>query len=285
MIVEVDNQPLCTKEELLCTPQGEVMLLNGARSFFDLNRDYNDTLLAVRKEKAASRSDDELRATIRKIAGVRKLEDIPVLHQKNVPASTAVAASKRMAYLSENGNISLLAVHYVPKTSLPGTIIYLNSTGKTGSTDCPDRIKELAAEGKTVVAVDLRGLGRTQSVDSLYYDHDLFGTDGVSYYFAYLLGKSYVGMRTEDLLAVAREQHRSVEIVAEGEVAGLVALHAAALEPGLIAGVKLDMPIRTWYDVVKAGCSPYPITNIVHGALLEYDVPDLLRLAKERIIE
>ena len=129
------------------------------------------------------------------------------------------------------------------------------------------------------IAVDLRGLGQTQGVGANYYDHNLFGTDGVDYYFAYLLGKSYVGMRTEDLLAIVRLAPAPVEIVASGETVGLVALHAAALEPGLIKKVRLDTPIRTWYDIVKAGSTPYPITNIVHGALLEYDVPELQRLA------
>ena len=85
-------------------------------------------------------------------------------------------------------------------------------------------------------------------------------------------------MRTEDLLSVARAQSQPVEVVASGETVGLVALHAAALEPGLIKKVRLDTPIRSWYDVVKAGSTPYPMTNIVHGALLEYDVPELQQL-------
>jgi hypothetical protein len=52
------------------------------------------------------------------------------------------------------------------------------------------------------------------------------------------------------------------------------------LEPSLFSGLKLDKPVRSWYDVVQVGSSFYPITNLVHGALLEYDVPDLIQSAK-----
>ena len=283
MIFGADDQPACTKEELSCTPRGEVLLLEGARSAFDLNRNYNDELLAVRT--AAKRSDGELRAAIRRIVGVRQLDDIPKLSVGQSSAAifskelNAAASAEQFTYFAEDGKIMLPAVRYTSKTAPTGTIIYLNGVDKTSNMK---RINELVKESKTVIAVDLRGLGTTQGVGTTYYDHHLFGTDGLDYYFAYLLGKSYVGMRTEDLLAVACEQtHKPVEVVASGETVGLVALHAAALEPALISSVRLDVPIRTWYDVVKAGSTPYPITNIVHGALLEYDVPELRRLAGE----
>ncbi len=289
-IVEADTQPTCTKEELRCTPQGEVLRLDGARSAFDLNRDYNDELLAARTAKTANRSDDELRSTIRNIAGIRKLGDLPSLlcvqnEATNIAEKLdAVASAEQFVFLGENGKIMLPTIRFAPKAEPTGIVVFLNSSGKTADLN---RINELAKANKTVYAVDLRGLGQTQGVGAKYYDHNLFGTDGIDYYFAYLLGKSYVGMRTEDLLAVARElrsrnEGKPVELVASGETVSLVALHAAAVEPTLFSGLKLDKPVRTWFDVVKEGSSPYPITNIVHGALLDYDVPELQRLAGQR---
>ncbi|MCL2710886.1 MAG: prolyl oligopeptidase family serine peptidase [Planctomycetaceae bacterium] len=286
MIFEADDQPACTREELRVTPSGEVLLIDGARSAFDLNRDYNDELLAVRNARAEIQSDDDLRLAIRIVAGVRQLDDIPAARriqreQTSAELGTPAASAERLTYigeyLAEDEKIVLPTTRFVPRsTETTGTIIYLNDAGRTSDMN---RINELAAEGKTVVTVDLRGLGQTQGIGANYYDHNLFGTDGVDYYFAYLLGKSYVGMRTEDLLAVAKVQGQPVEIVASGETVGLVALHAAALEPSLIVGVRLDTPVRSWYDVVQSGSTPYPITNIVHGALLFYDVPELQRLA------
>jgi len=286
MIFEADYQPSCTAAELRATPRGEVMLIDGARSAFDLNRDYNEELLAVRTAKAANRSDDELREIIREVTGIRKLEDIPAVQGGtiegegngflNLNGGITTFSIYTFTYLAEDRKIVLPADRHIPNITSTGTVMYLNDKGRVSRT----RIMELVKEGKTVLSVDLRGLGQTQGVGATYYNHELFGTDGVDYYFAYLLGKSYVGMRVEDLLAVAREQVQPVEVVADGEVAGLVALHAAALEPALIKSVKLEKPIRSWYDFVKSGSTPYPITNIVHGALLEYDVPDLQRLVK-----
>jgi hypothetical protein len=57
-------------------------------------------------------------------------------------------------------------------------------------------------------------------------------------------------------------------------------LHAANVEPILFSGLKLDKSVCSWYDVVQVGCSFYPITNLVHGVLFEYDVPDLIQLVK-----
>jgi hypothetical protein len=183
-------------------------------------------------------------------------------------------------YLADNKRIRLKVTQFTPKAASTGTVVMLNDTDKAVD-GMKNRVIEFIKEDKAVIVVEPRGLGQTQGVGAAYYDHKLFGTDGVDYYFAYLLGRSYVGMRTEDLLAVIRElPQKPVEVVASGETAELVALHAAALEPALIKSVKLDTPVRTWHDVVKAGSVPYPITNVVHGALTEYDVSDLLRLAR-----
>jgi pimeloyl-ACP methyl ester carboxylesterase len=279
MIFEADDQPACTKEELRSTPNGEVMLLDGAKSAFDLNRDYNDELLAARTKK--KRSVDELRTTIRNIVGVRQLDAIPKLKEDRIQASNVAeqldgaASVKQSVFLAENGRIMLPALRVEPKSSAKGTIVYLNGAGKTADLN---RINELVKQNKTVIAVDLRGLGQTQATGTRYFRPEQFGTDGKDFFLAYLLGKSYVGMRTEDLLAVVRELQQPVEVVASGETVGLVAVHAAALEPTLIARVTLDVPIRNWFDVVKDVDAPYPIANLVHGALLEYDVSDVLRL-------
>jgi hypothetical protein len=292
-VVEAQDMPIFKPNELIATPDGEVLKIDGARSTFDLNRDYNDELLDARKAKNENRNNNEFVATIRKIAGVRPLAEIPavVVENKgktNIPETLkeTVAEMEQFILKTENSKIFLPALKFVPKTESKGTTIFLHEKSKTA--DLP-RIETLLRNGKTVIAVDLRGLGETQAICSQYFAHQWFGTDGTDYYLAYLLGKTYVGMRTEDLLSVARwlsennsEQNinQKTEIVASGETVGLVALHAAVIEPSLFSSVKLDKPVRFWYDVVYTGCSFYPITNLVHGALLEYDVPDLLQLVK-----
>jgi cephalosporin-C deacetylase-like acetyl esterase len=294
-IFEEKNMPIFNPKEFIATPNGEVMKIDGARSTFDLNRDYNEELLAVRKAKNENRNNNEFVATIRNIIGVRPLSEIPAASVENkgktdIPETLKETAAdiERFVIKTENGKILLPALKFVPKIESKGTTIFLHEKSKTA--DLP-QIETLLRNGKTVIAVDLRGLGETQAVGSQHFAPQWFGTDGTDYYLAYLLGKSYVGMRTEDLLVIARwlsennsdSEHKSehkTEIVASGETVGLAALHAAVLEPSLFSNIKLNKPVRSWYDVVKVGCSFYPITNLVHGALLEYDVPDLIQSVK-----
>jgi cephalosporin-C deacetylase-like acetyl esterase len=288
-IVETKDMPICKPNELIATANGEVMKIDGAKSTFDLNRDYNEELLTVRKAKNENRNRNELITTIRNITGVRPLGEIPAVSVENkgntnIPETLKETAAniERFVMKTENGKILLPVLKFTPKTESKETAIFLHEKSKTA--DLP-QIETLLCNGKTVIAVDLRGLGETQAVCSQYFAHQWFGTDGTDYYMAYLLGKSYVGMRTEDLLVVARwlsenNSEQKTEIVTSGETVGLIALHAAMLEPSLFSGVKLNKPVRSWYDVVQAGCSFYPITNLVHGALLEYDVPDLIQSVK-----
>ncbi|MDR0871710.1 MAG: acetylxylan esterase [Planctomycetaceae bacterium] len=286
-ITEADDMPVFPAEEFKATETGEVLKLPEARSAFDLNRDYNEELLQQRKTKNEKRTKEELAAVVRKVAGIRLLADIPLyaetaLGDKEQPVSepfTGVAAKieRHILLPSNSAQIRLPAFSFEPMEKSGGVVLYLNGEGKGANLD---KITEFLKAGKTVWAVDLRGLGETQYVGPQYYQHKQFGTDGTDYYRAYLLGKSYAGMRAEDILAAARflspkYPEQKPEVFADGETVAVAALHAAVAEPALFSRVKLEQQPRSWYDAVKAGDSFYPITNIVHGALLEYDLPDL----------
>ena len=95
---------------------------------------------------------------------------------------------------------------------------------------------------------------------------------------AYLLGRSYVGMRAEDVLTCARflseEKAGPVDLITVGNV-GIPALHAAAFEPDLFNAVKLVRSLSSWSSVVESGCSFNQQVNAVHGALILYDLPKL----------
>jgi len=283
MVMRPTNMPPAPAGELTASPRGQVLFIDGAISTFDLNRQRNRELLARRTAKAANRTDDQLRATIRELAGVRRIADIPqvraVNHGDRSRFDGVNAGNSNVSmwtYYAEDGRIEMPAIRFTPSGSAAGTVIYLNSNGKTTNLE---RIAELARENRRVITVDLRGLGQTQGTRLNHYAHS---GDAHDFYLAYLLGMSYVGMRTEDLLAIARHTGGTVEIVASGETVGLVALHAAALEPELITGVTLDTPITSWFDAVEAGSrSTIPFVNIVHGALYEYDVPDLRQMVPD----
>ena len=109
---------------------------------------------------------------------------------------------------------------------------------------------------------------------------------------AYLLGKSFVAMRAEDVLACARylagspdgaSRPARVAVVAIGEP-GVAALHAAALEPQVFSSLKLQRSLASWLDVVQSPESRNQKVNAVFGALRAYDLTDLVTsLPREKI--
>ena len=140
--------------------------------------------------------------------------------------------------------------------------------------------------GKRVLAVDVRGTGETQQSKQNKFT-DAIGLDWKDVFTAYLLGRSYVGMRTEDVLVCARflrkEQAGPVDLIAAGNVT-IPALHAAALEPELFSSVKLTGMLNSWSNVIELGRSYNQQVNAVHGALMIYDLPDLTARLGEKLI-
>jgi len=129
--------------------------------------------------------------------------------------------------------------------------------------------------GCAVVVAPLRGLPATPEKKTFYT------TAYQTSMRALLIGKTMVGMRVQDLLAVydytaGRPDIASADISVLGRgPLGVIALYAAALEPG-IARIIADRSLVSYMDLVRArSCSETHVDLIVPGALLDYDLPDL----------
>ncbi|MDY0170325.1 MAG: hypothetical protein RBS80_27520, partial [Thermoguttaceae bacterium] len=110
---------------------------------------------------------------------------------------------------------------------------------------------------------------------------------GQEVFLAYLTGRSYVGMRAADVAAWTRflanyqaagDRPNELQLIAVGEAA-IPALHAAALDPGPFASVRLRNTIPSWAVVVRSPDNYNQLANVVHGALRHYDLPELVELA------
>ena len=112
---------------------------------------------------------------------------------------------------------------------------------------------------------------------------------------AYLLGKSLLAMRVEDILVCARflgsnevtGTSRPVHVVSLGRT-GPAALHAVALEPELFGTLTLRRSLISWSNVVRTPLAKNQFANLVHGALRTYDLPDLvgtLSAGRVKVIE
>ena len=277
-IVEGELKPL-PEEKLNATPHGRVLDLKNARTIFELNADWNKTFAARRAENAKLDHRDRLQAKVRELIGARKLADLP--------APTVQKVANGLIITPEPG--IQLPAKLVGDANSEGFTIFLHGNGMRAAIES-GKLNRLAKQSKTqVLAVDLRGLGETQKAGRIRSFDEMFGPDWKDTAAASLLGKTYVGMRTEDiwqLVHVSRKmtgnQNLKPHLIATGEAA-IPALHAATLESGLFGDVRISGSIDSWTDVVESPIVRNQQSNLVFGALREYDLPMLRTLLGEQL--
>jgi hypothetical protein len=286
--------PILSDAEALCTPRGQVMLLDGARSTYDLNNDLAAKLAEDRREFWARAEPAEALDAVRKITGIRPLDDLPQ------PSVSSVGTTQREGYLLEKlilhcgQGIHLPALGFVPKEPSGDAYLYLHDQGKQADAGPDGPIEKLVSAGHVVLAVDLRGMGETAPPEAERGGiPGYIGPDWKDLYLAYLLGRPYLTMRAEDVLLATRfltnyashDQPNRVHLIAIGQAAP-PALHAAALQPERYTSVQLTRCLTSWDNLVHTPLAKQHFANVVHGALRTYDLPDLVRtLPKEKIQE
>jgi lysophospholipase L1-like esterase/cephalosporin-C deacetylase-like acetyl esterase len=277
-IVEGELNPL-PEEKLNSTPNGRVLDLEGARTIFELNSDWNRTFAGRRAENAQSEHRARLLAKVRELIGARKLADLP----------TPTMAKVSNGYIIKPEIGIQLPAKLVGDTNSKSFTIFLHGAGKREAIESGE-VKRLAQQSKTqVLAVDLRGLGETKKMGRNKTFDEMFGPDWKDTAAASLLGKSYVGMRTEDIWQLIRawrqetgNQNLKPHLIATGEAA-IPALHAAALEPDLFGDVRISGSIDSWTEVVESPIVRNQQSNLVFGSLREYDLPMLRTLLGEQL--
>lgn len=306
-------------EDVQCTPRGQVMLLDGARSTYDLNVELEEKLARARKEFWERTEKAKALEEVRQISGIRKLADLPkpicvsagkidregyriekliIRSEHGVYRAGPASEARKRGDLKprpgpspEIGGIWLPALAFVPEKPTGEAYLYLHGDGKQTDAAPDGPIEKLAKQGHLVLAVDLRGLGEAAAEPGKGGIPRYIGGDWKDLYLAYLLGTSYLAMRAEDVLVCARflpgyeagGKPNRVHLLSIGRT-GPAALHAAALEPELFASVKLHGCLESWASVVRTPLATGQFENVVHGALKTYDLPDLLRtLPKEKV--
>lgn len=269
----VDEPPFepLSDAELQCTPRGQVQLLADARSVIDFNLAAADAVAEHRRELWKPENREAALTAVRERIGVA--EQLPRYESTtSEPIASGDQAVTKIS-LTPVGGITTAALLYEPQPSGKRCVIYVHGEGKQAAAE---PIERLVADGATVLALDLRACGETGSTlptGASYFD--AVGT--------YLLGRSLVGGRVDDLRVAADYLRRrfpaceKMEIIAVGATA-VPALHAAALEPKPYQRLTLRGGLGSWLDVVRdPTIATRQLGNAVHGALLDYDLPDLAR--------
>ena len=269
-----------TQEALYCSPQGQVMLMDGERSMFEINREAGKHL---RAERAAVWAEADKKKIVRETINFRELGS-PKVEDVGEIARTGYTIRK-IAIHSEPG-IRLPGLLFVPDEGDEGATLYLHGSSMKTDAAPGGPIEKLVLGGQTILAVDLRGVGETRlGQPNRDWAKGLFGPNLQPMFMAYLNGSSFVGMRTEDILASTGYLRsamgaKKIELIAVG-VTAIPALHAAALEPEHFSTVELKGEIQTWQDFFDPSQAWDQAINVVHGAMLHYDLPDLVGMAKD----
>ncbi len=277
-------------KDVQCTPRGQVMLLDGARSVYDLNVELDEKLAAARKEFWQGTDRTKALDEVRRITGIRKLEELPKpkLEKKGTLKREGYRIDKLV--LRPEPGIWLPVLAFVPEKPGGDAYLYLHESGKAADAAPGGPIEKLVGKRNIVFAVDLRGIGETQGGGSSKYARYL-GPEWTDTTLAYMLRRPYLTMRAEDVLVSARAaagyeaggKPNRLHLMSTGRV-GPAALHAAALEPELFDSITLKKCVMSWANVVRHPMAKNQYINVVHGALKTYDLPDLLKtLPKEKV--
>jgi len=288
VIVEGELEAL-SEDELRCTSTGNVLDLDGARSLFDLYAGELEDCDKSREAFWGANAPESAAAIVRGLVGVDVKDSI----------SVSVAARRgsvgREAYVIErivlrrDDGVALPALDFSPRIATPERepVLVLLGDGKAAATAAGGEVEKLVLDGHRVLAVDLRGLGETSNTPWRYKRvADRLGPNAAEFFLAFLLGESWLGMRTEDVIACAEflgspsspERAGSVSVIASGE-ASLAALHAAAFEPSLFSTLRLRGLIDSWRVTIDAPLTKNLMIQTVYAALRYYDISDLFRLA------
>jgi len=279
-VVEPDF-PLFTDAQLTCTPDGQVLLLPNEKSIFDFQAERADELQQQRRAYWAAAKPEDARRAIRERAAIRALADLPVPTVKSAGSTRQGELQIERLVFEVEPRLLVPALLFTPAAPNGDLCLYLHGNGKDQDAGANGPIAQLAAQGKTVLAVDLPGMGETTA------GTDALLGDWKQAFLAYLLAKPYVAIRAESILQCARhyatmtadKAPRRVQVVAIG-ASGVPALHAAALEPQLFASVVIRQSIPSWDLVVRTPEAKNQLVNVVHGALALYDLPNLVQLAE-----
>jgi cephalosporin-C deacetylase-like acetyl esterase len=266
--------PVFKDSELQCTRTGQVLEDFRGKSVFDLNAEREKELAPKRAKFQAEKGREGL------LKDVRQLLALP---PEVRPARLKQQKGQEFVFETEPGILVRARVLLKPesKPARPGPIILYASEGGVKTPEVTER--QLAAVRKsrdrTVLAVELRGMGTTAPRGVRRDRPNYFGADEREAFLALHLDRPLLGQRVQDLLALveyfARDKSFSeVQVLATG-TAGPVGLHAAALDPR-IKSLRIMDSLASWSAVVRTPISHNQLANVVPGVLAYYDLPDLI---------
>jgi dienelactone hydrolase len=259
--------------ELQCTPTGQVLLMDGAKSLADLYR-----------ELAAEQVGDRPKEFI--------LTNAYSLHLKGYDPHLEIRERgkvRKLVIRSVDG-FPLPTLHFPHTIGSTTPVLLVSDRGLAAEAVDPNSVlRRYFRQGREVFAVDVRGFGETKT-RAWRASGEYFGNNGAEFFFAYQVGRSLMGARMIDVMAAEQSLRSSgehdlpMELVGVG-AAGPVVLHAAAMNPGRYPKVTTIGAIESWQTVFDSPVTIHQLENTAHAAWKFYDLPDLVKvIGPEKVV-
>lgn len=234
----------------------------------------------------------------RKLEGARTAATLSELAKCAVRrARIRMPGERRLRIVTADGGrclgakVEYVAFHDATGYAFAGTLLTPeSSTAKGGSpliavsqhgrADIADTVEAAVGEGRTVLAVDVFGLGEIGRKEYNFYEISKAHPEEAAAVSLYLVGESAVGWQASDLLVAADYLKRrcglSPVLYAKGSPS-IAAAHARAAGGVLISSVAIKEAPLSWSEALRTPTAMYPFANIVNGAFADYDWIDLLK--------
>ncbi|HOK08371.1 MAG TPA: prolyl oligopeptidase family serine peptidase [Candidatus Hydrogenedens sp.] len=278
---QIDDSEILNKDEYQVCSEGNVKTIPNNRSILDINREQEKVFSKEREqfwntstlEQKQAKVSELINAPLWKDVSQPEIIEFSKCKSKEFPNAVSIIPF----IIKPEEKIVLPGILFESTKSPERVIIYTNPEGKQSE---PDRINDWLKQKINVFAVDLRGSGETLPTPS---NNDITRTVGLGWedvFRAYLIGKSYVGMRVVDYFSIIKyvktkyKDNVKINIDASG-VLCVPAIHAVFL----LLPNEISMTLRgltSWKQIIDNPRIQGQITNAVHDALKWYDIPQLI---------
>ncbi|MBX6312846.1 MAG: acetylxylan esterase [Isosphaeraceae bacterium] len=269
--------PIASDAELQCTESGQVLTDFRGQSAFDLNAARARELAAERDRRRSGAAPSGLLEEVeRRIALKARTPDVPPIREVGEVRQPGRRVRK-LVFPTEPG-IEVPALLVTPDEPAEGGAPLIVAIGhdRAAAFEPGGLVARWTGKGHAVLLVDPRGMGETAPTPRYHKTRD-FGPDSQEAFLALHLDRPLLGQRVFDVLrvldALVDRTRDGVHLVGIG-VGGPIALHAAALDPR-IGQLTLERSILSWTEVAETPRARDQLSNVVPGALLAYDLPDL----------
>ncbi|HWB82595.1 MAG TPA: acetylxylan esterase [Bryobacteraceae bacterium] len=273
---------LTDRQQVQCTPTGQVATSIGGATVYSLNRERAQSLMAP--ERALASKGDVKRLQTRLRQDIRTLTGISVEPGAAAPIVDVKSTEQREGYqlqtiaLHSDADMVVTGVIAIPGSAgaKPATLI-LDASPQDMSAAAGSDVDHLVKSGRVVLALQPRPTpaGR-EGIKSPY-----LGIYNLLSVRAFMVGKTIVGLRTDDAIRAmnwlcARKDVNRSSIAAYGSgPLGIVLLHAAVLD-SRIGSVVIENSLASYRMIVNQPLHRNASEVVIPGVLRKYDTGDLI---------